>query len=27
MIDWLKHDNPLWYKIPCVNKYLLYKDK
>ena len=27
MIDWLKYDNPLWYKIPCVSKYLLYKDK
>lgn len=27
MIDWIKHENPLWYKVPCVSKYLLYKDK
>ena len=27
VIDWLKHGNPLWYKVPCVSKYLLYKDK
>lgn len=27
MIDWIKYDNPLWYKVPCVNKYLLYKNK
>lgn len=27
MLDWIKHQNPLWYKVPCVNKYLLYKDK
>ena len=27
MIDWLKYENSLWYKIPCVSKYLLYKDK
>nr|QYB19404.1 LAGLIDADG endonuclease [Monilinia fructicola]QYB19467.1 LAGLIDADG endonuclease [Monilinia fructicola]QYB19529.1 LAGLIDADG endonuclease [Monilinia fructicola]QYB19591.1 LAGLIDADG endonuclease [Monilinia fructicola]QYB19653.1 LAGLIDADG endonuclease [Monilinia fructicola] len=27
MIDWIKYDNPLWYKVPFVNKYLLYKDK
>nr|YP_010710802.1 hypothetical protein P2Z26_mgp14 [Gonatophragmium mori]WCZ71166.1 hypothetical protein [Gonatophragmium mori] len=26
MINWLKYDNPLWYKIPCVKKYLLYKE-
>lgn len=26
IIDWLKYDNPLWYKIPCVTKYLLYKE-
>jgi len=23
IIDWIKHDNPLWYKVPFVNKYLL----
>jgi hypothetical protein len=27
VIDWLKHGNPLWYKVPCVSKYLLYHDK
>ena len=27
MIDWIKYENPLWYKVPFVNKYLLYKDK
>ena len=27
VIDWLKYDNPLWYKVPCVTKYLLYTDK
>lgn len=27
MIDWFKYENPLWYKVPCVNKYLLYNDK
>lgn len=27
VIDWLKHGNPLWYKVPCVTKYLLYEDK
>lgn len=27
MIDWIKYDNILWYKIPCVKQYLLYKDK
>ena len=27
IIDWIKYDNPLWYKVPCVSKYLLYKDK
>lgn len=26
MIDWLKYENPLWYKVPCVKNYLLYKD-
>lgn len=24
LIDWFKYDNPLWYKVPCVRKYLLY---
>ena len=27
IINWVKYENPLWYKVPCVNKYLLYKDK
>lgn len=27
MIDWIKYENPLWYKVPFVRKYLLYKDK
>lgn len=27
IIDWIKYNNPLWYKVPCVSKYLLYKDK
>ena len=27
IIDWIKYDNPLWYKVPCVSKCLLYKDK
>ena len=27
VIDWIKYENPLWYKVPFVNKYLLYKDK
>ena len=26
VINWIKYDNPLWYKVPFVNKYLLYKD-
>nr|YP_010424028.1 hypothetical protein NQV51_mgp27 [Aspergillus sclerotioniger]USH57626.1 hypothetical protein [Aspergillus sclerotioniger] len=26
VIDWIKYDNPLWYKVPFVSKYLLYKD-
>ena len=25
LIDWFKYDNPSWYKVPCINKYLLYK--
>uniref|UniRef100_UPI001D014CBC hypothetical protein n=1 Tax=Coccidioides posadasii TaxID=199306 RepID=UPI001D014CBC len=24
VLDWIKYDNPLWYKVPFVNKYLLY---
>lgn len=27
VIDWIKYENPLWYKVPFVNKYLLTKDK
>lgn len=27
IIDWLKYENPLWYKVPCIKNYLLYKDK
>jgi hypothetical protein len=27
VIDWIKYDNPLWYKVPFVSKYLLDKDK
>lgn len=27
VIDWIKYDNPLWYKVPFINKYLLYKDE
>lgn len=27
IIDFFKYKNPLWYKVPCINKYLLYKDK
>lgn len=27
MIDWIKYENPLWYKVPCVKEHLLYKDK
>jgi len=26
MIDWLKYENPLWYKIPCVKNHLLYEE-
>ena len=25
--DWIKYQNPLWYKVPFVNKYLMYNDK
>jgi hypothetical protein len=24
VLDWIKYENPLWYKVPFVNKYLLY---
>jgi hypothetical protein len=27
MIDWIKYNNPLWYKVPFVSKYLLYENK
>ena len=27
VINWIKYDNPLWYKVPFVTKYLLYKNK
>ena len=27
VLNWIKYDNPLWYKVPFVTKYLLYKDK
>ena len=23
VLDWIKYNNPLWYKVPFVNKYLL----
>ena len=26
VIDFIKYENPLWYKVPCVDKYLLYKE-
>lgn len=26
VIDWIKYNNPNWYKVPFVSKYLLYKD-
>ena len=26
MLDWIKYNNPLWYKVPFVSKYLLYND-
>ena len=25
VINWIKYDNPLWYKVPFVTKYLLFK--
>lgn len=27
LLNWIKHDNPLWYKVPFVTNYLLNKDK
>ena len=27
VINWIKYDNPLWYKVPFVAKYILYKEK
>jgi hypothetical protein len=27
MIDWIKYNNPLWYKVPFVSKYLLDQNK
>jgi hypothetical protein len=24
VLNWIKYDNPLWYKVPFVTKYLLY---
>ena len=27
VIDWIKYDNPLWYKIPFVSKHLTYQNK
>jgi hypothetical protein len=27
VIDWIKYQNPLWYKVPFVNRYLTHKDK
>ncbi len=26
VIDWIKYENPLWYKVPFVKKYLLYNE-
>lgn len=26
VINWIKYENPLWYKVPFVNKFLIYKD-
>jgi cytochrome c oxidase subunit 1 len=25
VLNWIKYDNPLWYRVPFVTKYLLYK--
>ncbi len=27
LLNWIKYDNPLWYKVPFVTKYLLNKDQ
>jgi len=27
LIDWIKYENPLWYKVPFISKYIQYKDK
>jgi hypothetical protein len=27
VLNWIKYDNPLWYKVPFVTKYIIYKDK
>ena len=27
VLNWIKYNNPLWYKVPFVTKYLLYKNK
>ena len=27
VIDWIKYENPLWYKVPFVTKYLMYENK
>jgi hypothetical protein len=27
MIDWIKYENPIWYTVPFVRKYLLDEDK
>jgi hypothetical protein len=27
MIDWIKYENPLWYKVPFIRKYLIDEDK
>ena len=27
IIDWMKYENPLWYRVPCISKYLFYKNK
>ena len=26
VLNWIKYNNPLWYKVPFITKYLLYKD-
>jgi hypothetical protein len=26
VLNWIKYDNPLWYKVPFT-KYFIYKDK